>query len=95
MHTTRTFEIPACGAALATERTADTTRFFKESEAIFFESYDSLADQLFELLATKNIDVFSIAARGHDRVQSDGRDYATILSSILEDPRVAADQEGR
>ena len=30
-HTTRTFEIPACGALLATERTADTTRFFDES----------------------------------------------------------------
>lgn len=42
--------IAALLAALATERTPDTSRFFPESEAIFFIDYAELAEKLRTLL---------------------------------------------
>lgn len=50
LHTTRTFEIPACGTALATERNKETSRFFGDNEAIFFEDYRALATKIARLL---------------------------------------------
>jgi spore maturation protein CgeB len=88
LHTTRTFEIPGCGAALATERTADTSRFFDEDEAIFFADYDSLAGTLAELFHSAPESLSAVAAKGRERIQRDGRDYATILSRVLSDRRL-------
>ena len=90
LHTTRTFEIPACGGVLATERTADTTRMFANDEALFFEDYESLAQRISELLRGDDISPLEhLAAAGTRRVMSDGRDYATILAGILAHPRLA------
>lgn len=84
LHTTRTFEIPACGAALATENTAETRQYFHADEAIFFDNYSTLADRLKKLLTEEDIPTLRrIAASGHRRVISDQRDYGSILSSIL------------
>jgi hypothetical protein len=95
LHTTRTFEIPACESALATERTADTTRFFSESEAIFFTDYDELAEQLRSLLHAPVIGALSdIALAGRKRVVADGRDYDSILQSVLSHPRIAFTASG-
>jgi spore maturation protein CgeB len=80
---TRTFEIPACGTLLATERTADTTRFFAEDEALFFDEYDHLAQRLAALLERPE-EIHAIAGRGHQRLLADGRDYASVLSGVLE-----------
>lgn len=90
LHTTRTFEIPACGAALATETTNDTTRFFSNDEVLFFSDYGELASGLKRLMQQENIDyVRTIAKAGMKRVQSDGRDYPSVLRSILSHPRLA------
>jgi len=83
LHTTRTFEIPACGALLATERTADTSRFFNEDEALFFGNYDELAQRLATLLE-RPTEIAAITGRGHRRVLADGRDYAAVLSGVLQ-----------
>jgi hypothetical protein len=88
LHTTRTFEIPACGGVLATQRTADTSRFFDEDEAIFFDHYDALAEKLAEIFQSAPESLASLAAKGRERVQRDGRDYATILRGILSDHRL-------
>lgn len=82
LHTTRTFEIPACGAMLATERTADTIRFFNEDEVLFFESYEELADKLSMLLSNPE-EIEQIASKGCKRVMSDGYDYKSVLSGVL------------
>jgi spore maturation protein CgeB len=82
-HTTRTFEIPACGSLLATERTVDTVRFFKEDEALFFNDYQELGHRLGELLERPD-EIEAAASRGHRRVLSDGRDYASVLSRVLD-----------
>ena len=50
LHTTRTFEIPACGTVLATERNSETTRFFSEHEALFFDNYRDLGEKILALL---------------------------------------------
>lgn len=82
LHTTRTFEIPACGALLATERTADTSRFFNEDEALFFDDYEQLALRLTKMLERPG-EIEATADRGHRRVLADGRDYASVLSGVL------------
>ena len=70
-------------------------QFFDDSEAIFFEDYDSLADKLLSLFENNQDKIASIAEIGRERVQADGRDYATILTKILSDSRVASNQEFR
>ena len=88
-HTTRTFEIPACGTILASERTSDTTQYFAEEEVIFFDDYPQLATQLKHLFATAtDAELAELATAGRQRVLRDGRDYATILGYLLEHPRI-------
>lgn len=50
LHTTRTMEIPACGTLLATERTSETSAFFGEQEALFFEDFEELGRRAKALL---------------------------------------------
>lgn len=89
LHTTRTFEIPACGAVLATERTSETERFFAPGEAIFFRDYADLADRVREIFAENETDSLSrIATAGRSRVLEDRRDYESLLTDIINDPRI-------
>jgi spore maturation protein CgeB len=89
MHTTRTFEIPACGTVLATERTAETSRFFDNGEALFFDDYDNLASRVEKLLKQKDTAALGeMAAAGRRRVQADGRDNGSIIAPILADARL-------
>ncbi|HVF40554.1 MAG TPA: glycosyltransferase [Gemmatimonadaceae bacterium] len=82
LHTTRTFEIPACGAVLATPATTETRAFFNDDEAIFFSDYKGLASRIRGLLDDPGL-LARLAAGGRRRVQTDSRDYPAILGSIL------------
>lgn len=89
LHTTRTFEIPACGAVLATEITADTKRFFDNDEAMFFEDYEDLALRLREVFRGGSPGTLrSIAEGGRRRLIADGRDYSRLLSEVLANDRL-------
>ena len=88
-HTTRTFEIPACGAILASEQTRETARFFETTEALFFRDYVELACKVKDLFGTGGIEsLATMAHAGRQRVLADGRDYNHILSAILSDTRL-------
>jgi len=82
MHTTRTFEIPACGTLLATERTPDTEQFYSKHEALFFNGYDELACKTRELLNQPKA-IEERSRKGYQRVMADGRDYASVLAAVL------------
>lgn len=82
LHTTRTFEIPACGAILATESNPEIRTFFAHDEALFIESYSSLGGQLKGLFSDEGR-MERIASAGRRRVERDGRDYHSILAAVL------------
>lgn len=84
LHTTRTFEIPACGAILATERNPEISEFFTGDEAMFFEGTADMVERVRATLALPDEALSRIAALGRAKVSSSGRDYPTILSKILE-----------
>ncbi len=88
LHTTRTFEIPACGGILATERNVETKRFFRRDEALFFRDYKDLAQKARKLLARDDSELTALAEKGRQRVLRDARDYPAILSAILRHPRI-------
>lgn len=83
LHTTRTFEIPAMGTLLATERNIDTCKFFNENEALFFSDYQELALKLNTLLNDKKR-IENISFKGNHRVISGAYNYNSILSKILQ-----------
>lgn len=90
MHTTRTFEIPACGTLLATERNEETTRFFNDDQALFFDDHRDLATRTAKLLALFGAArLTEMAAAGTRRIRADSRDNGSIIAAILADVRLA------
>jgi len=82
LHTTRTFEIPACGTALLTERNKETTSFFDDSEAIFYDNEaDLLKKVIYYLNSEKELEL--ITSNGYEKVHKEGYDYESILSNVL------------
>lgn len=82
LHTTRTFEIPACGTALLTERNQETTSFFMEDEAVFYENPSELMEKVNFFLNNEE-ELKKITARGYEKVHTSGYDYESILRNLL------------
>ena len=82
LHTTRTFEIPACGTALLTERNEETMSFFNEDEAIFYSSETELLEKVKYYLLHKD-ELKQLTEKGYNRVLDDGHDYESIMRKIL------------
>jgi len=71
-HTTRTFEIPACGSMLLSDRTEECMGFFAEGkEAEYFDTPDELVDKV-KFFTTHEEARTRIAAAGLQRC-IDGR----------------------
>jgi spore maturation protein CgeB len=81
-HTTRTFEIPACGTALITESNAETKSFFNDDEAIFYDSMEEMIDKI-RYYQNHPVELEQLTAKGMERVHRDGRDYESILRDVL------------
>jgi spore maturation protein CgeB len=83
-HTTRTFEIPACGSLLLADRTEEHQSFFEEGrEAEFFGSEAELVDKASFYAA--NEDARSrIAAAGRARCETSGYAYIERLRPVLD-----------
>lgn len=82
LHTTRTFEIPACGTALLTERNQETQSFFQDSEAIFYDNPDELLAQVKKYIKDDQA-LMAITRKGTERVYTQGYDYFSIMSRLL------------
>ena len=81
LHTTRTFEIPACGSVLVTERNTETTQFFNEDEVLFFSNEEDMVDKISKLLLDDEA-LQQIAQKGHHRATTSGYDYQSQLFHI-------------
>jgi spore maturation protein CgeB len=82
-YTTRSFEIPACGRLLLSERTADLQRFFREDvEAVFFSTPEELAQKALWLRDHPE-KIEAIAQAGMQRVYSDGHSIEDRMKQLL------------
>ncbi len=82
-HTTRTFEIPACGSMLLADRTPEHMEFFAEGkEAEFFSSKEEMLDKA--RFYSRNTSVRErIAQGGYDQGIKGGYSYIVRLRSVL------------
>ena len=82
LHTTRTFEIPACGTALLTERNSETSSYFTDQEAIFYESPKDLVSKI-RHYRQHTTELEQITKNGHQKVNDEGFDYRSILQRVI------------
>jgi spore maturation protein CgeB len=82
-HTTRTFEIPACGSMLLADRTPEHLEFFEEGkEAEFFSSVEELLDKA-RFYSGNTGARERIAKGGYARGISGGYTYVCRLRNVL------------
>ena len=81
-HTTRTFEIPACGTALAAEDNEETRQFYTGDEVLFFNGLDEMIEKIEYYLHHPDL-LMALTARGHNKVLNGTFDYPGILKNLL------------
>ena len=83
-HTTRTFEIPACGSLLLADRTVEHQGFFEEGkEAEFFDSCEELLDKVRFYASHESIRK-RLAGEGYKRCHEGGYAYVCRLQVALQ-----------
>ena len=83
-HTTRTFEIPACGSMLLADRTQEHQEFFEEGkEAEFFDSSEELLDKVKSYCRNESARK-GIAEGGYKRCIDAGYAYVHRLNHAIE-----------
>jgi hypothetical protein len=83
-HTTRSFEIPACGSMLLADRTDEHREFFEEGkEADFFSSEAEFLDKV-KFYCGNDLARTRIAAAGHKRCFDARYAYVHRLRTVLE-----------
>jgi spore maturation protein CgeB len=86
LHTTRTFEIPACGTGLITESNWETRSFFNDDEVIFYSDEVELMKKI--KYFQKNLDELDlIIQKGSKKVNEGCYDYHSILTKVLKQVR--------
>ena len=82
-HTTRTFEIPACGSMMIADRTAEHCEFFEEGkEAEFFSSQDELVEKV-DFYLRHETQRAQIALNGYERCVQSGYSYRDLVEKVL------------
>lgn len=83
-HTTRTFEIPACGSMLLADRTDEHREFFEEGkEADFFSSEEEFSDKLNYYCRNEPVRA-RLAQAGWDRCVESRYAYIHRLKAVLD-----------
>ena len=82
-HTTRTFEIPACGSLLLADRSEEHQEFFAEGqEAEFFDTSEELLDKI-RFYCSNSSARTKVAEAGHKRCVQGGYAYVDRLRCVL------------
>jgi hypothetical protein len=86
-HTTRTFEIPACGSMLLADRTEEHQEFFEEGkEAEYFGSKEELLDKV--SFYTKNeVARMAVARAGRQRCIDGRYSYVDRMAKVMDSIR--------
>ncbi len=87
-HTTRTFEIPACGTALAAEDNDETRQFYSDDEVLFFSSLDEMTEKIEYYLHHPAL-LKALTERGHQKLLNGTFDYPGILQNLLQKMGIA------
>lgn len=82
LHTTRTFEIPACKTALLTEDNSEIRKFYADDEVVFFGNYTELVKRIKYFLQNRD-EMHSITENGYQKVTNGGYDYESILNGVI------------
>ena len=83
-HVMRTFEVPACGAFMLAERTAEHQEFFREGEEVgYFSSAEELVEKVRYYL-NHDSERQRMAEAAYHKVTSANHTYAHRLQQILE-----------
>ncbi len=82
LHTSRTFEIPACGTALLTRENEETKQFFDSSQVVFFSSINNLLSQIDYYKKNKS-ELETLTNNGRRQLFEIGVDYPSQLSKLL------------
>ncbi|HUQ66875.1 MAG TPA: glycosyltransferase [Flavitalea sp.] len=82
LHTTRTFEIPACKTALVTEHNPEIGSIFSDDDVIYYDDPDEAISKIEYYLANKE-KLVSIAENGYNKVAAGGFSYREILAKVL------------
>lgn len=82
LHTTRTFEIPACYTALLTESNAEIDSFYTPEEVIFYDNELDLVEKI-NYYMTDLTKLKEITENGYHKVISGRFEYQDIISEII------------
>jgi len=82
LHTTRTFEIPACKTALLTERNPEIESIFNGDEVYFFDDVAEVPAMVEEKLSDSS-DLRSRSEKGYRKVTNGQYSYFNILKKVL------------
>lgn len=82
LHTTRTFEIPACKTALVTEHNPEIGSMFSEDEVIYYDDVDEAISKIQHYILKRD-KVASFAENGFKKVTESGYSYPEILAKLL------------
>lgn len=81
-HTTRTFEIPACGTALLTERNDEIASFYSDNQVIYYDTIDELLSKV-RYYSNHMDELYAITKNGYQRVIDGGFDFESIMRKLL------------
>lgn len=82
LHTTRTFEIPACRTALVTERNDEISGWFNDTEVIYINTPQELADRISEL-DKDDTALMNLICNGYKKVSEGKHSYEAIMRNII------------
>lgn len=82
LHTTRTFEIPACRTALVTEHNPEIGSVFSDDEVIYYDEADEAITKIEYYLSRKDR-LISFTEEGYKKITGGGYSYIEILRKLL------------